>query len=65
MNSAPSNTDTLPVVGHEPWALRRGSLDVLDTDLPRRLGLPDGGAPPLVHVAAPVHARFAVPRPVR
>ncbi len=52
-------------VEHEPWALRRGSLDVLDTDLPRRLGLPDGGAPPLVHVAAPVHARFAVPRPVR
>ncbi|MGO1935934.1 MAG: DUF2071 domain-containing protein, partial [Cellulosimicrobium funkei] len=52
-----------PVV-HEPWTLRRGTLDVLDTDLLDRLGLPPAD-PPLVHVAAPVHARFAVPRPVR
>ncbi len=51
-----------PVV-HEPWTLRRGTLDVLDTDLLDRLGLPPAD-PPLVHVAAPVHARFAVPRPV-
>ncbi|NDO90948.1 YqjF family protein [Cellulosimicrobium composti] len=50
-------------VAHEPWTLRRGTLDVLETDLPERLGLP-GGEPPLVHVAAPVAARFAVPRPV-
>lgn len=52
-----------PVV-HEPWTLRRGTLDALDTDLLDLLGLPPA-APPLVHVAAPVHARFGLPRPVR
>ncbi|MFJ4231356.1 YqjF family protein [Cellulosimicrobium cellulans] len=52
-----------PVV-HEPWTLRRGTLDALDTDVLDRLGLPPAG-PDLVHVAAPVHARFALPRPVR
>ncbi|WP_353707436.1 DUF2071 domain-containing protein [Cellulosimicrobium sp. ES-005] len=48
---------------HEPWTLRRGTLDALDTDVLARLGLPSAD-PGLVHVAAPVHARFALPRPV-
>jgi uncharacterized protein YqjF (DUF2071 family) len=51
-------------VHHEPWVLRRGTLDALDTDLHARLGLTAPADEPLVHVAAPVHARFAVPRPV-
>ncbi|MBD5785139.1 DUF2071 domain-containing protein [Cellulosimicrobium terreum] len=55
-------------VEHEPWTLRRGVLTSCTTDAFSRLGLPGRpavGEEPLVHVAdAPVHARFAPPRPV-
>jgi uncharacterized protein YqjF (DUF2071 family) len=50
-------------VEHEPWALRRGTVQGLATDAAAACGLPVAG-PPLVHVAArTVTARLGVPRP--
>lgn len=49
-------------VTHEPWTLRTGALDELDTDLADRFGLPGPAAAPLVHVADPVHALAGPPR---
>ena len=51
-------------VHHEPWTLRRGTLDALDTDLHARLGLTAPTHPPLVHLTARVHARLGLPRRV-
>lgn len=50
-------------VEHEPWTLRRGSVDRLATDALQRLGLSLPAEPPLVHVATrPVDARLGIPR---
>ncbi|WP_251152628.1 DUF2071 domain-containing protein [Cellulosimicrobium sp. Marseille-Q4280] len=50
-------------VEHEPWTLRRGSVEHLATDALERHGFSAAGAP-LVHVAArPVDARLGFPRP--
>lgn len=49
-------------VTHEPWTLRAGVLEELQSDVHARLGLPDPVGAPLVHVAEPVHALVGPPR---
>lgn len=50
-------------VTHEPWPLRRATLDVLETDVLDAVGLPALQEHPLVHVSRGVDTLIGVPRP--
>ncbi len=49
---------------HEPWPLRRATVDHLDESLLAAAGLRRPDDPPLVHVSPGVHARIGLTRPV-